>query len=136
MTTACFLGRPLEGAGRARQNSRSAAAPIFLPHANHSYVVDNSDVNDPPIWWEVRPVLILDQRDWPAADGSRGIASARAMDAAERAGRGIEVGSNFFLLFSLHHMPGMERGWARQRERQSGSLPLQQTGSALRSNVG
>jgi hypothetical protein len=88
-------------------------APIFLPTPNHSHVVDNSDVNDPAIWWEVRPVLILDQRDWPAADGSSGITSARAMDAAEHAGRAIEVGSNFFLFFSsrqhagMHHMLGM-----------------------------
>jgi hypothetical protein len=38
------------------------------------------------IWWEVRPVLLLDQSDRPAADGSSGIA--------------IEVGSNFFLFFT------------------------------------
>lgn len=47
-------------------------APIFVPTPNHSHVVDNSRVNTGAIWWEVRPVLILDQADWPAADGSRG----------------------------------------------------------------
>lgn len=77
-------------------------APIFVPTPNHSHVVDNSRVNTGAIWWEVRPVLILDQTDWPAADGSRGITSAKAMDDAEAAGRAIEVGSNFFLFFESH----------------------------------
>jgi hypothetical protein len=74
--------------------------PIFLPTPNHDHVVDNSRVNTTPIWWEVRPVLILDQSDWPTADGSSGITSSKAMDDAEAAGRAIEVGSNFFLFFS------------------------------------
>jgi hypothetical protein len=76
--------------------------PIFVPSPNHDHVVDNIAVNTPPIWWEVRPVLILDQSDWPAADGSSGITSATAMDDAEVAGRAIEVGSNYFLFFSSH----------------------------------
>jgi hypothetical protein len=75
-------------------------APVFVPTPNHSHVVDNSRVNTGPIWWEVRPVLVMDQADWPAADGSSGITSATEMDAAESAGRAIEVGSNFFLFFS------------------------------------
>jgi hypothetical protein len=77
--------------------------PVFLPTPNHSHVVDNSRVNTGAIWWEVRPVLILDQSDWPAADGSSGITSSQAMDDAEAAGRAIEVGSNFFLFFSSQH---------------------------------
>jgi hypothetical protein len=76
--------------------------PIFVPTPNHSHVVDNSRVNTGAIWWEVRPVLILDQTDWPAADGSSGITSSKAMDDAEGAGRAIEVGSNFFLFFNSH----------------------------------
>ena len=75
-------------------------APIFVPTPNHSHVVDNSRVNAGAIWWEVRPVLVLQQSDWPAADGSTGITSSRVMDDAEAAGRAIEVGSNFFLFFS------------------------------------
>ncbi len=75
-------------------------APIFVPTPNHSHVVDNSRVNAGAIWWEVRPVLIMHQSDWPAADASSGITSAKAMDDAENAGRAIEVGSNFFLFFS------------------------------------
>lgn len=75
-------------------------APVFVPTPNHSHVVDNSRVNAGAIWWEVRPVLVLSQSDWPSADGSSGITSATQMDAAESAGRAIEVGSNFFLFFS------------------------------------
>jgi len=41
----------------------------------------------------------MDQSDWPTADGSSGITSSEKMDAAEAAGRAIEVGSNFFLFF-------------------------------------
>lgn len=74
-------------------------APIFAPTPNHDHVVDNSRVNTTPIWWEVRPVLIMDPSDWPAPDGSSGITSSKAMDDAEAAGRAIEVGSNFFLFF-------------------------------------
>ena len=76
------------------------AAPIFLPTPNHSHVVDDSRVNSRAIWWEVRPVLVMRQSDWPAADGSSGITSSRVMDDAEAAGRAVEVGSNFFLFFS------------------------------------
>ena len=83
--------------------------PIFVPTPNHDHIVDNSRVNAKPIWWEVRPVLIMDPRDWPAADGSTGITSSRQMDEAEAAGNAVEVGSNFFLFFSsrMGAMPGM-----------------------------
>jgi len=77
-----------------------ATKNIFVPTPNHSHVVDNSRVNTGPIWWEVRPVLIMNPQDWPAADGSSAITSSKAMDDAEAAGRAIEVGSNFFLFFS------------------------------------
>ena len=82
---------------------------VFLPTPNHDHIVDNSRVNTKPIWWQVRPVLVMDPADWPAADGSSGLTSSAAMDAAEAAGRAIEVGSNFFLFFasrmsqSMHH---------------------------------
>src|ERR1041385_3627273 len=84
-------------------------APIFVPTPNHSHVVDDDFVNTPDIWWEVRPVLVMHQSDWPAADGSSGITSSELMDDAEAAGRAIEVGSNFFLFFSsrLASMAGM-----------------------------
>jgi hypothetical protein len=92
--------------------------PVFLPTPNHSHVVDNSRVNTLPIWWEVRPVLILNQADWPSADGTSGITSSKAMDDAEAAGRAVEVGSNFFLFFdskmgataAMHSMPQTMNG--------------------------
>ena len=74
--------------------------PVFVPTPNHSHVVDNGFLKTTPIWWEVRPVLVLDQTDWPAENGIGGITSSDKMDAAEAAGRAIEVGSNFFLFFS------------------------------------
>ena len=73
---------------------------IFVPTPNHDHVVDNSRTNTGAIWWQVRPVLIMNESDWPAADGSSGITSSKAMDDAEAAGRAVEVGSNFFLFFS------------------------------------
>lgn len=82
-------------------------APVFVPTPNHSHVIDNSLLNSQAIWWEVRPILVMDQSDWPAADASSGITSVRKMDAAEAAGRAIEVGSNFFLFFSSQPMHGM-----------------------------
>ena len=91
------LSKTLVALGKA---AGPPTAPVFVPTPNHSHVVDNSRVNTRPIWWEVRPVLVLDQADWPAADGTSGITSSTAMDAAEAAGRAIEVGSNFFLFFS------------------------------------
>jgi len=88
------------------------AHPIFVPTPNHDHVVDNSRVNANPIWWEVRPVLVFDPNDWPAADGSSGITSSKVMDDVENAKRAVEVGSNFFLFFSSkadspHSMHGM-----------------------------
>jgi hypothetical protein len=81
--------------------------PIFVPTPNHDHVVDDNFVTTGQIWWEVRPVLVMDQSDWPSADGSSGITSSEKMDAAEAAGRAIEVGSNFFLFFSSElSMPG------------------------------
>ena len=74
-------------------------APVFVPTPNHDHVIDNSRVIANPIWWEVRPVLVMDASDWPTPNGSSGITSSRKMDDAEAAGRAIEVGSNFFLFF-------------------------------------
>src|SRR5215467_5758581 len=90
------LSKTLNALGKAG----APTAPVFVPTPNHSHVVDNSRVNTGPIWWEVRPVLVMDQSDWPAADGISGITSSRAMDEAENAKRAVEVGSNFFLIFS------------------------------------
>jgi hypothetical protein len=97
------LSKTLFALGKAGPPS----SPVFVPTPNHSHVVDNSRVNTQPIWWEVRPVLVMRQSDWPAADGSSGITSSRVMDAVEAEQCGmtpcaIEVGSNFFLFFKSH----------------------------------
>src|SRR5579872_3904206 len=55
-------------------------AAVFVPTPNHSHVVDNSRVNTGAIWWEVRPILIMDESDWPTPDGLSGITSSKAMD--------------------------------------------------------
>ena len=85
------------------------ASNVFLPTPNHDHIVDNSRTNTRPIWWQVRPVLVMDPADWPAPDGSSGLTSATAMDAAEEAGRAVEVGSNFFLFFSSRMKQAMHR---------------------------
>ena len=104
---------------------------VFVPTPNHSHVVDNSRVNTGRIWWEVRPVLVMDPKDWPAADGSSGITSAKVMDAAEAAGRAIEVGSNFFLFFSSQ-LSSMASSHAGHVHPSGGSIePQKAAGTAL-----
>jgi hypothetical protein len=76
------------------------SVPVFVPDPNHSHLVENSQINTGAIWWEVRPVLVLQQSDWPSADAKTGITSKKALADAEASGRAIEVGSNFFLFFS------------------------------------
>ncbi len=83
---------------------------VFLPTPNHSHVLINQDVNLKAIWWQVIPVLVLNQKDWPAKDGSTGITSYKAILAAEKAGDAAQAPSNFFLFFSSHEqaMSGMK----------------------------
>lgn len=75
---------------------------IFVPTPNHSHVVINADINVKPIWWQVIPVLVLNQSDWPAQDGSSGLTSLAAIQAALKAGTAVEAPSNFFLFFSSY----------------------------------
>jgi hypothetical protein len=82
-------------------------ANVFVPDPNHSHVLADGDINDPAIWWQVIPVLVLNQSDWPPQDGSSGITSVAALKAAEKAGRAIQAPSNFFLFFSSQTMAGM-----------------------------
>jgi hypothetical protein len=81
---------------------------VFLPTPNHSHVLINQDINFKPIWWQVIPVLVLNQKDWPAKDGSTGITSLKAIQEAETAGDAAEAPSNFFLFFSSTTMKGMK----------------------------
>jgi len=75
-------------------------ANVFVPTPNHSHVLIDADINFPAIWWQVEPVLVLNQSDWPTKDGSSGITSLEKLDAARTAGTAIVVPSNFFLFFS------------------------------------
>jgi hypothetical protein len=77
-------------------------ANIFLPTPNHSHLVIAQDINIKPIWWQVIPVLVLSQSDWPNQAGTSGITSFNALQAAETAGAAIQVPSNFFLFFSSY----------------------------------
>lgn len=51
---------------------------------------------------QVIPVLVLNQSDWPAQDGSSGLTSLAAIQAALKAGTAVEAPSNFFLFFSSY----------------------------------
>ena len=79
---------------------------IFVPTPNHSHVVINADINVTAIWWQVIPVLVLHQSDWPAKDGSSGLTSYSAIAAAVKAGTALEAPSNFFLYFSSYAQTG------------------------------
>lgn len=81
---------------------KPATMNVFVPTPNHSHVLDDEDIVKPAEWWQVLPVLVLNKNDWPSRDGSKGITSAQALDAAEKAKRAIEAPSNFFLFFSSH----------------------------------
>jgi len=82
-------------------------ANVFVPDPNHSHVLADGDINDPAIWWQVIPVLVLDQSVWPPQNGSSGITSVAALQAAEKAGQAIQAPSNFFLFFSSQTMADM-----------------------------
>ncbi len=85
-------------------------ANVFVPTPNHSHILIDADINLPAIWWQVVPVLVLEQSDWPTKDGSAGITSAKALYEAQAVGTAIAVQSNFFLFFASqadgsHMMP-------------------------------
>ncbi len=75
---------------------------VFVPTPNHSHVLINADINLPAIWWQVVPVLVLNQSDWPNAEGTSGITSLAGIQAALKAGTAVEAPSNFFLFFSSY----------------------------------
>ncbi len=77
-------------------------ANTFVPSPNHSHVVNDDAINDPAIWWQVIPILVLHQSDWPDKQATIGLTSEAAVNAAVKAGNAIEAPSNFFLFFSSH----------------------------------
>ena len=82
-------------------------ANVFVPTPNHSHVLDDDAINFGAVWWQVLPVLVLKQSDWPPQDGSSGITSEATLDAAINAGDAIEAPSNFFLFFGSQEMNAM-----------------------------
>jgi hypothetical protein len=84
--------------------SNPPTANVFVPTPNHSHLLANSMINQSAEWWQVVPVLVLDQSDWPAQDGSSGITSVATLRAAEKAGDAIQAPSNFFLYFGSQSM--------------------------------
>jgi hypothetical protein len=84
--------------------SSPPTANVFVPSPNHSHVIQYTD--PATIWWQVRPVLVLSQADWPSKDGTSGLTSVAKIVAAEKAGRAIQAPSNFFLYFNSQ-MAGM-----------------------------
>ncbi len=73
---------------------------VFVPTPNHSHVVIDADITVGAIWWQVIPVLVMNQSDWPTEDGSSGLTSVPAIRAALKAGTAVMAPSNFFLFFS------------------------------------
>jgi hypothetical protein len=74
-------------------------ANVFVPTPNHSHVIPMTTVMIAPEWWQVRPVLVLAQSDWPAQDASSGITSVAKMQQAINGKRAVMAPSNFFLYF-------------------------------------
>ena len=87
--------------------SNPPTANVFVPTPNHSHVLDDDAIDFSAIWWQVLPVLVLKQSDWPPQDGSSGITSEATLAAAIQAGNAIEAPSNFFLFFSSQEMNAM-----------------------------
>ena len=73
---------------------------VFVPTPNHSHVVLDADITIGAIWWQVIPVLVMNQADWPTDDGGSGLTSVPAIRAALKAGTAVMAPSNFFLFFS------------------------------------
>jgi hypothetical protein len=75
-------------------------ANVFVPSPNHSHILLDGDATINAIWWQVIPVLVLDQSDWPNQAGTTGITSYAKLQSAETGGRAVQAQSNFFLFFS------------------------------------
>jgi hypothetical protein len=80
-------------------------ANVFLPTPNHSHVVLKIDTKIKAIWWQVIPVLVLHQSDWPSRS-EQALATVQGIKNAEAAGRAVEVPSNFFLFFNSKDVNG------------------------------
>jgi len=77
----------------------TATANVFVPTPNHSHVLRSTDIIQAGEWWQVIPVLVLKQADWPVHKDDS-LATVQGIKDAEKAGAAIEVPSNFFLFFN------------------------------------
>ncbi len=84
-----------------------ATSNIFVPLPNHSHVLQSNAISLAPEWWQVIPVLVLNQSVWPNAAGTTGITSEPALQAAIAAKQATFVPSNFFLYFGSRVAGGM-----------------------------
>jgi hypothetical protein len=76
-----------------------ATANVFVPTPNHSHVLRSSDIIQTGEWWQVIPVLVLKQADWPRLP-TDALSTVQGIKDAESAGAAVEVPSNFFLFFN------------------------------------
>ncbi len=76
------------------------AANVFLLRPNHCHVLLH--------WWQVVPVPVLKQNEWPSKDASSGITSYEKRKTAEKAGEALEAPSNFFFYFQPYVTNGMK----------------------------
>jgi hypothetical protein len=72
---------------------------IIVPLPNHSHLIFQDQSQKKSQWWQVLPVLVENQSDWPPNDGSGGITTVKALNVAISAGDAVKVPSNFFLFF-------------------------------------
>ena len=77
---------------------------VFVPSPNHSHVLPSDTITLAPEWWQVIPVLVLQQSDWPSQDGKSGIVTVDEIVAAAAAKRVAFAPSNFFLYFGSQVM--------------------------------
>lgn len=82
--------------------SNPPTSNVFVPTPNHSHVLLKQDINLAAIWWQVIPVLVMDESDWPNQQGTSGLTTFEAIQSAVKAGRAIQAPSNFFLYFGSH----------------------------------
>lgn len=76
---------------------------LNLPLVNHSHIIDGKNFGS--IWRRIEVVLVTDPALWPNVNGTNGITSVDAMDAAIAAGKALgPVDSNFFLHFDSREL--------------------------------
>jgi hypothetical protein len=117
ITTQCPSPTDPEGSCTMHADATDLAAALSLPGnvmvplLNHSHII-NTSLNTKPIWWQVIVDEVHDPAVWPAADGSSGLTSLKALRQAQNTPTTVSGGSgnqaaadvptNFFLFFGTH----------------------------------